>query len=84
MYRTPTHVSPQNNFTLSITFKDGVIGILDMKPYLNFGVFARLKDENEFQLVRVVFDSIEWNCGVDLDPEFVDANCNFAVTEAMS
>ena len=46
-----------------------------MKPVLDFGVFKRIKDYNAFKRVRVSFDTIEWECGVDLDPEYVYANC---------
>ena len=44
-----------------------------MKPYLDFGVFKRLKNLDEFSRVRIAFDTVEWDCGVDLDPEFVQA-----------
>jgi len=45
------------------------------KPMLNFGIFQRIKDYEAFRRVRVVFDTIEWECGVDLDPEYVYARC---------
>lgn len=56
---------------LVIDFENGEQGTLDMKPYLNFGVFKKLQDQNEFEQVRVAFDTIEWPSGADLDPEFV-------------
>ena len=28
--------------------------------------------------VRVAFDTVEWDCGVDLDPEFVYAKCSMS------
>lgn len=46
-----------------------------MKPYLDFGVFRRLKDRNAFERVQVPFDTIEWDSGIDLDPEFVYDKC---------
>jgi len=30
--------------------------------------------------VHVAFDTIEWECGVDLDPEFVYAKCTSPVS----
>ena len=42
-----------------------------MKPILEFGIFERIKDYGKFRQVRVSFDTIGWDCGVDLDPEFV-------------
>ncbi|MCP4695948.1 MAG: DUF2442 domain-containing protein [Gammaproteobacteria bacterium] len=47
-----------------------------MKPYLDFGIFKRIKEYSEFKHVRVAFDTIEWPAaGVDLDPEFVYQKC---------
>jgi hypothetical protein len=60
---------------LSIDFDNGEHGILDMKPFLDFGVFRKLKDRNFFKRVHVAFDTIEWDLGLDLDPEFVYAKC---------
>ena len=37
-----------------------------MKPILDFGVFQQIKDYEAFKRVRVSFDTIEWECGVDL------------------
>ncbi len=73
MYPAVTHVTPRQDFSLALVFDTGEEGILDIKPYLDFGVFSRLKDYNNFRRVRVVFDAIEWECGIDLDPEFIHA-----------
>ena len=48
--------------------------LLNKKPYLNFGVFKRIRNYENFKRVRVAFDTIEWDEGVDLDPEFIYAN----------
>ena len=69
MYPSVSKVFPDD--TLVIDFDNGESGKLDIKPFLEFGVFQRLKDRNAFMQVRVVFDTIEWDSGVDLDPEFV-------------
>ena len=42
-----------------------------MSQFLGFGSFADLKDMNEFKKVRISFDTIEWENGLDLDPEFL-------------
>ena len=75
MYPSVVKVVPNEDFTLAVAFDNGEAGILDIKPYLSFGVFQRLKDREHFKRVRVAFDTIEWDCGVDLDPEFVYAKC---------
>ena len=71
MYPSVKNVTPTEDYLLSIDFDNGEKGVLDMKPYLDFGVFQRLKERSAFNRVRVSFDTIEWDSGVDLDPEFV-------------
>jgi hypothetical protein len=68
-------VVPGENYLLTILFDNGENGILDMKLILDFGIFQRIKDYEAFKRVQVSFDTIEWDCGVDLDPEYVYARC---------
>ncbi len=75
MYPSVVNVLPNEDLTLTIAFDSGEKGILDMRPYLGFGVFQRIKDYDHFKRVRVAFDTIQWDRGVDLDPEFVYAKC---------
>jgi hypothetical protein len=75
MYPSVKNVIPTEDYVLSIDFDNGERGTLDMKPFLNFGVFRRLKDRGAFERVRVAFDTIEWDAGIDLDPEFVYDKC---------
>lgn len=75
MYPSVKNVIVCENFVLFIDFDNGEQGSLDMKPFLDFGVFRRIKDRNAFKRVRVAFDTIEWDSGIDLDPEFVYARC---------
>lgn len=74
MWPSVKSVSPKQDYILSIVFDNGEEGQLDMKPVLDFGVFQRIKDYKVFNQVRVVFDAIEWPCGVDLDPEYIYKN----------
>ncbi len=71
MYPSVIKVVPGDDYILSVEFENGETGLLDMKPILDFGIFQRLKDSDAFRRVRVAFDTIEWDCGVDLDPEYV-------------
>lgn len=75
MYPSVKHVVPNEDYMLSIDFDNGESGTLDMKPFLDFGVFRRLKDRAAFKRVRVAFDTVEWDSGIDLDPEFVYDKC---------
>jgi hypothetical protein len=80
VYPSVKEVVPHEDYTLSIVFDNGDKGILDIKPILDFGVFQRIKDYNNFKHVQVVFDTIEWDCGVDLDPEFIYKKCKTGIS----
>ena len=80
MYPSVTQVAPNEDFTLSIAFDNGEEGLLDLKPHLGFGVFQGIADYEHFEAVHVSFGTIEWDCGVDLDPEFVYAHCKRTAT----
>jgi len=76
MYPSVKNVIAGSNYELAIEFDNGESGILDMKPFLDIGVFKKLKDPDVFKQVRVSFDTIEWDSGADLDPEFVYSKCH--------
>lgn len=76
MHPSVKTVTPKDDYLLEVTFHNGEKGNLDMKPYLNFGIFSRIRNKDAFQKVRVVFDTIEWEAGADLDPEFVYRKCD--------
>ena len=80
MYLAVTEVQPNEDFSLSVVFEDGSGAVLDMKPYLDFGAFRRIKSLDQFNRVRIAFDTVEWECGVDLDPEFVHARAQVVKT----
>ena len=75
MYPAVIQVTPQDDYRLNVVFENGEQGELDIKPLLDFGVFQRIKDYHAFKRVRVSFDTIAWDCGVDLDPEYVYTKC---------
>ena len=58
-----------------MVFDNGETGVLDMKPFLDIGVFRRLKNQGIFKQVKVSFDTIEWPSSIDLDPEFIYQKC---------
>src|SRR5258708_27835771 len=84
MYPAVKEVLPHDDYTLTVVFDNGEKGVLDMKPMLDFGVFQTLKDYDTFKRVHVAFDTIEWECGVDLDPEFVYGKCMSPVPASAS
>ena len=69
MYSSVSSVKALKDYELELTFDNNEKKIFDVKPYMDTGLFAKLKDENFFKMVRVSFDTIEWPNGIDLDPE---------------
>ena len=78
MYPAIKEVVAGDDYILSVVFENGECGQLDMKPLLDFGVFRRIRQYESFQRVRGAFDTVEWDCGVDLDPEYVYARCRMS------
>ncbi len=74
MYLAVINVEPIEKYNIVLTFENDEIRIFDMNPYLEKGIFKELKDINHFNRVRVSFDTIEWENGIDLDPEFLYQN----------
>ena len=75
MYQSVIKVTAGKNYQIYVEFDNDENGILDMEPYLNFGVFNKIKDAFVFNTVRVSFDTVEWPNGIDLDPKFVYEKC---------
>jgi hypothetical protein len=78
MYPAIKNVVAGEDYILFVVFENGECGQLDMKPMLDFGVFRRIREYESFRRVRVEFDTVEWDCGVDLDPEYVYARCRLS------
>ncbi len=76
MYPSVINVIPNKNFELYLEFDNGEKGVLDMKPFLNIGVFKKISKIDAFKKVRVSFDTVEWDSGADLDPEFIYTKCH--------
>ena len=69
MYLSVNEVKVLNNYRLELAFENDEIRIFDVEPYLDTGLFKKLKDKKIFKQVKVSFDTIEWPNGIDLDPE---------------
>jgi hypothetical protein len=59
-------VHPQDDHLLLLTFENGEKRIFDLKPYLNKGIFTRLKSADLFKTARVVSGSVDWQGEIDL------------------
>ncbi len=71
MYKKIINVSPFPDYKLLVTFETKEIRLLDMKPYLDKGIFTELQDIDLFDSAHVSLDTIEWSNQANIDPEFV-------------
>ena len=69
MYFSVKKVEPQTDYSLILTFENGERKRFNMKPYLNTGVFRRLRDAEVFGTARVSFNTVTWGEDIDFDPE---------------
>jgi hypothetical protein len=71
------------DYKINVTFNDGTEGILDMKSILENderNIFRELLNEENFKRFRVELDTIVWENGLDLAPEFIKENSKMPVT----
>lgn len=59
-------VTPLPDYRLLLVFANGEESLFDLGPYLDKGVFVRLKNPSAFKLAKVVSGSVEWPGGIDL------------------
>lgn len=64
--RKIVEVEVLENYKLLITFDNNIKKIKDMKPYLDKGVFKKLKDEEFFYKVKISFGTISWGNSIDM------------------
>lgn len=64
-------VAVQDAYKLLLQFDNGEQRVFDAEPLLSVGCFRTLRDPSLFRRVRVSFDTIQWENGLDLDPEYL-------------
>jgi hypothetical protein len=64
-------VKPGDDYILYLWFSNGEEGILDMKPYLDKGIFRELRELSMFNSVRPFIGTIQWANEADLCPDTV-------------
>lgn len=55
-----------SDYRLLLTFDNEEKKIKDMKPYLNKGIFQKLKDKDFFDKVKISYSSISWGDQIDM------------------
>ena len=64
-------VVPNDDYTVTVTFDNGEIGIFDVRPYLDKGIFKALKNPVYFKTVSVIAGTVSWNDKQDFCPDTV-------------
>ncbi|OAI09014.1 hypothetical protein A1353_05460 [Methylomonas methanica] len=62
-------VLPKDNYKLELWFDTGEHRLFDMSPYLNKGVFIKLKDRALFDQAYVGLGTVCWPGELDVAPE---------------
>lgn len=62
-------VIPRDDFSLELWFDTGDHRLFDARPYLERGVFVRLKDILLFKQAYVGLDTVCWPGNLDIAPE---------------
>lgn len=66
-----TAVAALDNHHLHLHFSNGEQRCLDVRPYLAYPVFERLREPSFFVLVQPDHGTVSWPGGIDLDPDTV-------------
>lgn len=64
-------VVANEDFTLTVRFTNKEVGIFDMKPYLNVGIFRELRNWDLFATVRPFMGTVQWLHEQDLCPDTI-------------
>ena len=62
-------VQPKENYTLLVTFSDGIKKIYDARPLLEKAIYFPLKNLSFFMSAKVECGTVVWNDDVDIAPE---------------
>ncbi len=60
-----------DGYRIKLLFNNGETKIADLSHSLNGAVFAPLKDVDFFKRFSIKFNTIEWENGADLAPEYL-------------
>lgn len=69
MFWSVKSVTPLPNYRIRVEIEDGRIGIFDVNPYLEHGVFTELKDVSYFNRVGIQDGVVTWPNEQDIAPE---------------
>ncbi|OGS98557.1 MAG: hypothetical protein A3F73_07875 [Gallionellales bacterium RIFCSPLOWO2_12_FULL_59_22] len=76
---------PRDDYHLVLTFSTGETRLFDARPYLQRGIFTRLKDLSLFKQAHVACDTVCWPGNLDIAPETLyDRSVPFETSSSLS
>lgn len=69
MYYDVVALEANQDYTLTLGFKDGKQGIFDIQPYLSFGIFNELDNISYFKQAFICYGAVAWPNGQDIAPK---------------
>ena len=69
-----TDAKPLADYRLRVRFSDGLEGEVDLKEFIESDsrpIVTALRDRSTFAAIRVEMDTVVWDNGFDLAPEFL-------------
>jgi hypothetical protein len=66
------HFDILTDHRINVTLSSRKIGIFDVKPYLDRGIFKELKDYDYFKRARIEFGTLTWPNEQDFSPETIE------------
>jgi hypothetical protein len=69
---------------LEIITSEGLVGIFDVLPYLEYEAFLPLKKEEEFRKISNGGYFVEWDCGADLSADTLEVGMRVSSSTARS
>ena len=63
------HILYKSPYILVITFTNGEVKELDLKPYLKYPVYEELKNESFCRKAKIKNGTVVWNDEIDFDPD---------------
>ena len=64
-----TKVTALPDYCLIAEFETGERRWFDMKQYLSYPAFSKLKDDNFFMRATVMYGTVAWSDEIDLSPD---------------
>jgi hypothetical protein len=60
------------DYKIKVTLSTGAVGIFDVTPYLEKGVFKELKDYSYFKRAKIEYGTIVWPHEQDFSPDTIE------------